>query len=221
MPGTEPVLADRPQPKRAALRQRWAELAYLHWPCDPDIVPRLLPDAVRVDTFDDAAWVGLIPCAMRNVRLGPTPREPCLAAVVEINVRTYIVDPLGLRSVWFFSLDVPWSVIVARTVVALLYCWSRTEYDADGVHRRYAFDRVWLRRTNASAEIEFAIGDAVDHAADLDHFLTARWTLLTRRLLPAPESSRGGGLPSPHGTPRTACCPGVDVEVGWLGRIRS
>ncbi|MBK9298383.1 MAG: DUF2071 domain-containing protein [Candidatus Microthrix sp.] len=31
----------------------------------------------------------------------------------EINVRTYVTDALGRRGVWFFSLDVPRSPIVA------------------------------------------------------------------------------------------------------------
>jgi uncharacterized protein len=244
-PATEPVLADPPPlPARAVLRQRWAELAYFHWPFEPDVVQRLLPDGVRVDIFDGAAWVGLIPFVMRDVRLGPTPPVPYLGTFVEINVRTYVVDPIGRRSVWFFSLDVPRSVIVAvaRTVFALPYCWSRTEYDADGAHRRYAMDRVWPRRTKASAEIEFTIGDPVEHVTELDHFLTARWALLTTRrhhlLYGRVHHQRwplhqlddfhlrqsvleAAGLPSPHGPPRTACSPGVDVEVSWLERVRS
>jgi uncharacterized protein YqjF (DUF2071 family) len=244
-PPIEPVLAEPPPlPNRAVLRQRWTELAYFHWPYDPDVVQRLLPDDVRVDTFDDAAWVGLIPFVMRDVRIGPTPAVPYLGTFVEINVRTYVVDPLGRRSVWFFSLDVPRSVIVAvaRTVFALPYCWSRTEYHADATQRRYAMTRRRPHRTNPSAEIEFTIGDPIDDVTDLDHFLTARWSLLTARrhrlLYGRVHHQRwplhhvddhhlrqsvveAAGLPSPTGAPHTACCPRVDVDVGWLERMRS
>jgi uncharacterized protein YqjF (DUF2071 family) len=197
---------------------------------------------VRVDTFDGAAWVGLIPFMMRNVQLGPTPPVPYLGTFVEINVRTYVIDPLGRRSVWFFSLDVPRSVIVAvaRTAFALPYCWSRTEYDADAAHRRYAMTRRWPRHTNASAEIDFTIGEPINDVTDLDHFLTARWSLLTsrrQRLLYGrvhherwplhsledyhlgQDVVEAAGLPSPTGEPRTACCSGVDVEVSWLERV--
>ncbi len=244
-PPTEPVLADSlPLPGRTVLRQRWSELAYFHWSYEPEVVQRLLPAGVRVDTFDDAAWVGLIPFVMRDVRIGPTPPVPFLGTFVEINVRTYVVDPLGRRSVWFFSLDVPRSAIVgvARTVFALPYCWSRTAYDADAAHRRYAMTRRWPRRTDASAEIEFTIGDPIERVTELDHFLTARWSLLTsrrRRLLYGrvhhqrwplhhvddhhvrQDVVEAAGLPSPTEEPHTACCPGVDVEVGWLERVRS
>ena len=90
----EPVLAEPPAlPSRAVLRQRWTELAYFNWPYEPGVVQRLLPDGVRVDTFDDVAWVGLIPFVMRAVRIGPTPPVPYLGTFVEINVRTYVVDP--------------------------------------------------------------------------------------------------------------------------------
>ncbi|MGI9645273.1 MAG: DUF2071 domain-containing protein, partial [Ilumatobacteraceae bacterium] len=175
--------------------------------------------------------------------LGPSPAVPYLGTFVEINVRTYVVDPHGRRSVWFFSLDVPRSVIVtvARTVFALPYCWSRTEYGADGARRRYALARRWPRGAGASAEIEFTIGDRMDAVNDLDHFLTARWSLLTsrrRRLLHGrvhherwplhriddhvvrQDVVEAVGLPSPVGDPWTACCPGVEVEVGWLERLR-
>jgi uncharacterized protein YqjF (DUF2071 family) len=146
--------------------------------------------------------------------------------------------------VWFFSLDVPRSVIVAvaRTVFALPYCWSRTEYDARCDHRRYSMDRVWPRRTDTSAEIDFTFGDPIEEVSDLDHFLTARWALLTTRgnhllygrvhherwpLRHIDEYSlrqsviEAAGLPSPTGSPRTACCPGVDVQVSRLERVRS
>lgn len=237
---TEPVLADPPPLlKRAVLSQRWAELAYFHWRYPPEDVQRLLPDGVRVDTFDGSAWVGLVPFVMRKVRIGPTPPVPYFGTFHEINVRTYVIDPRGRRAVWFFSLDVPRSAIVAvaRAVFALPYCWSRTEHTATGGHRRYTMSRRWPLRPSASAQLEFTIGDPMGEVSALDHFLTARWALLTNRrdrlLYGRVHHERwplyridahdvrqdvieAAGLPSPSGEPRTAYCPGVDVEVGRL-----
>ena len=239
----EPILPDPPPlPGRPVLRQRWAELAYFHWPYEPAAVERLLPGGVRVDTFDGTAWVGLVPFVMRDVRVGPTPPVPYLGTFVEINVRTYVVDPHGRRSVWFFSLDVPRSAIVAvaRTVFALPYCWSRTDCDARATRRRYEMTRRWPRTNAASAEIEFTIGAPIDDVTDLDHFLTARWSLLTRRgdrLLYGrvrherwplhrvdthnlhQDVVQAAGLPAPTGDVRALCCPGVEVEVGPLERV--
>lgn len=223
------------------MRQQWTELAYFHWPYAPEIVQQLLPAGVRVDTFEGSAYVGLVPFVMRDVRIGPTPPVPRLGTFVEINVRTYVVDPQGRRAVWFFSLDVPRTpvVAVARSVFALPYCWSRTEYDADGLDRRYAMTRRWPHSTRPSAEIEFSIGEPILHPTELDHFLTARWALLARRrrrLLygrvhhePWPlhrvdrwrlrgDVVEAAGLPSPVGEPLTACSPGVGVTIGRLER---
>ncbi len=245
MPLPEPVVADpRPLSRRAILRQRWTELAYFHWAYDPSDVQRLLPAGVTVDTFDGTAWVGLIPFVMRDVQLGPAPAIPYLGTFVEINVRTYVVDPLGRRSVWFFSLDVPRSVIVAvaRSFFALPYCWSGTEFVADGDRRRYRMDRRWPRGTRATADIEFTIGARLPDAeiGALDHFLSARWSLLTARrrglrygrvhhqrwplhriddFVVEQDVIQAAGLPSPLGPPRVLASPGVDVGLAWLESV--
>jgi uncharacterized protein YqjF (DUF2071 family) len=105
-----------------------------------DDVQRLLPDGLRVDTFDGSAWVGLIPFHMRAVRIGPGPIVPYLGSFVEINVRTYVTDADGHRGVWFFSLDVPRSPIVgvARTAFSLPYCWSAAGHTVASTPRRRA-----------------------------------------------------------------------------------
>ena len=233
-PATEPILADPPSlPGSVVLRQRWAELAYFHWPYEPDVVQRLLPDGVRVDTFDGAAWVGLIPFMMRNVQLGPTPPVPYLGTFVEINVRTYVIDPLGRRSVWFFSLDVPRSVIVvvARTAFALPYCLSHTEYDADAAHRRYAMTRRWpatptrRRRSNSlsasrsltsptsttSSPPDGRCSPAADSNCCTGESITSDGRCAIGRLALAPEH-RGGSGPS---QPDRGAAHGV---LSWGGR---
>ena len=101
----EPVRAEpAPWRRRTVLRQTWAELASFHWPYDPGLVDRWLPDGVSVDTFDGQAWVGLIPFEMQRVQLGRSPAVPYLGDFIEINVRTYVVDERGRRAVWFGSL---------------------------------------------------------------------------------------------------------------------
>ena len=236
----DPPLADR----RSVLRQGWTELAYFHWAYEPEVVQRRLPAGVTIDTFDGSAWVGLIPFEMRDVQLGPTPPVPWLGTFIEINVRTYVVDSLGRRAVWFFSLDVPRSAIVAvaRSVFALPYCWARASHVRDADEHRYEMRRRWPRRAGASAEMSFAVGDAIpdDDVSYLDHFLTARWALITQRrsrlLCGQVRHPRwplhrvedvhidqsvieAAGLPSPVGSPRALYSPGVDVEVAWFQNV--
>lgn len=241
----EPVTPDPPElNRRVVLRQQWADLAYFHWSYDPDVVRSRLPVGVEVDTFDGQAWVGLIPFEMRDVRIGRLPSPPPLANFIEINVRTYVVDPQGRRSVWFFSLDVPRSVIVAvaRTVFALPYCWARASHDHEGHRHRYRTERRWPRSTPARADMAFTVGERLDddQIGDLEHFLSARWSLLTRRrrrLLYGRVSHQrwplhrlddveidqtlieAAGLPTPTGKPHALWSPGVDVDLAWLEKL--
>ncbi|HVH54466.1 MAG TPA: DUF2071 domain-containing protein, partial [Actinomycetota bacterium] len=45
---------------RAVMVQRWDRLSFLHRPCDPEVVRRVLPQGLEIDTFDGVAWIGLI-----------------------------------------------------------------------------------------------------------------------------------------------------------------
>lgn len=226
------------------LRQRWEELAYFHWPYDPADVQRHLPDGVTVDTFDGQAWVGLIPFEMRRVQLGPMPPVPYLGDFIEINVRTYVIDPVGRRAIWFFSLDVPRSMIVgvARSVFALPYCFAHATHTVAGDHHQYTLQRRWPHAERPVADMRFTVGERIpdDEVDDLDHFLTARWALVTTRLgrlLYGPVNHprwplhhvhsveidqnviEAAGLPSPVGDPIGRYSPGVPVDIGWFETV--
>lgn len=203
-----------------------------------------MPEGINVDTFDGRAWVGLIPFEMRRVRLGPTPPIPWLGDFIEINVRTYVIDALGRRGVWFFSLDMPRSsiVAVARGAFALPYCWAKVRHERDGDRQRYTMTRRWPRRPDAHADLRYRVGTRLgdDEVGDLEHFLSARWALLTRRrrqLLygrvdhgPWPLHRvddieidqtvvEAAGLPTPEGPPHALYSPAVDVRIAWFSKV--
>ena len=170
---------------------------------------------------------------------------PYLGTFVEINVRTYVVDATGRRAVWFWSLDVPRSLIVgvARTAFALPYCWSpgAEHLEPEPGRHRYTMRRRWPAG-DANARIDFTVGAGIadDDVDELSHFLSARWGLLTTRrdrvlrgavshppwpLFEIDEHSidqtviEAAGLSTPTGEPHAMYSPGVDVEVGWLRRV--
>ena len=237
-PYAAPVIRDAercPDPVRSAvMRQRWLDLAYVHWRYDPAVVQALLPEGLEVDTFDGAAWVGLIPFSMRGIGLARGPAVPYLGSFAEVNVRTYV--RAGDRpGVWFFSLDVDRMLpaATARLTYRLPYCWGRTSHRRTGDTLTTVVRRRWPDRV-ADSELVIEMGDPVV-ADDLDVFLTARWGLYSRarrglryaavdhepwplrtaRLTAVDESLVvASGLPAPSGTPHVRASDGVSVRIG-------
>jgi uncharacterized protein len=218
--------------------QRWGLLTFLHWSFDPVDVQRLLPDWLEIETFDDRAWVGLVPFFMR-VSTGRGLSVPWASNFCETNVRTYARDDEGRSGIWFFSLDAARlaAVVVARTTYRLPYFWSDMTLSRNERGIAYSCHRRWPGPRGASSRATLTIGDpfATDELSEFDHFLTARWVLFSsteRRhrfaqawhepwplrcakvtevvdeLLPA------AGLPTPSGDPVVHYSEGADVRIG-------
>lgn len=99
-------LAARERPEGApVMRQRWAELLFLHWAWDPAEVQRTLPAGLTVDVWEGRAWLGVVPFFMRDVRPAWCPPVPGVSNFLELNLRTYVFDRWGRPGVWFYSLD--------------------------------------------------------------------------------------------------------------------
>jgi uncharacterized protein YqjF (DUF2071 family) len=126
--GADP-LAHRPWelPRRPwVMAMRWSDLLFLHWPLDPDALRSWIPPGLELDTFDGAAWLGVVPFRMSGVRPRCVPPLPGLSSFAELNLRTYVTTG-GKPGVWFFSLDAAsrFAVRAARRFFHLPY------YDAD------------------------------------------------------------------------------------------
>src|SRR5437764_4088089 len=108
------------------MRMRWSEVTFLHWTYEPDRVQRLLPPGLTAETFDDSAWVGLVPFRM-TVRASRGPAVPWVSFFPETNVRTYVRAVDGSTGIWFFSLDAaqPGAVVTARSWLGPPYEWAR------------------------------------------------------------------------------------------------
>ena len=92
--------------------------------------------------------------------------------------------------------------------------------------------------------MSFTVGSQIpaDDVTELDHFLSARWALVTQRrsrllygrvnhprwplhhvhdVTVRQDVLESAGLPSPHGPPHAFYSPGVDVEVAWFSDVRA
>ena len=108
------------------MKQEWRRLTFLHWSYDPEVVQRLMPEGLTVETYDGKAWVALVPFEMMAK---PTrgPELPWASHFWETNVRTYVTGPDGRMGVWFLSLDASrfGAMAAARIAYSLPYFWSR------------------------------------------------------------------------------------------------
>jgi uncharacterized protein YqjF (DUF2071 family) len=227
---------------RCTMRNRWTDLTFLHWSYDPAAVQALLPPGLTVDTFDDRAWVALVPFVM-HVRPPVGPELPWLSHFAETNVRTYVRAADGTAGVWFFSLDasrLP-AVATARTTYHLPYFWSRMGYERDGDRVTYTCRRRWPGPGPSSAvTVRIGAPYAADELGDRDHWMTARWRLYSRRRVGLRSALAehevwplhraevvhlddglvaAAGLPAPEGPPVVHWSPGVHVRIGVPRRL--
>lgn len=215
------------------MSQTWRRLTFLHWPYEPKLVRPLLPPRLELDTFADAAWVGLVPFEIHSLR--NIPHFP------ETNVRTYVIGPDGSRAVWFFSLDADRliAVIGARALYRLPYYWASMAVTPERDAIRYRSQRRWPHSSLATTDMLVQPGERYQapELADRDHFLTARYRLYTvsrGRLAHAQiEHSpwplaratvsewhqtliEAAGLPPPEGRPLVHYSAEINVKIGHL-----
>jgi uncharacterized protein YqjF (DUF2071 family) len=215
----------------------WRDLTFVHWSYDPGAVQSLLPPGLEVETFDDRAWVGLVPFHMvvSHPRFGAV---PWVSRFLETNVRTYVRGPNGEVGVFFFSLEAErlGAVIVGRGAYGVPYYWAHMHARADGERRTYVTHRRWPDRGARSA-LEIEIGEPISKAdvSEFEHYLTARWALFgvrrgavtfaradhprwslhrARLLAYRDELIPAAGLPDPAGEPVVHWSGGVSVRIG-------
>ncbi len=167
-----------------AVRMSWTDLLFLHWRVPADGVQRLLPDGVEVDRFDGETWIGLVPFTMTDCVFRGFRFVPGLRRFHECNVRVY-VRVGGRPGVWFLSLDAQHllPVLGGRYRWNLNYVYSRFDVShADDVHR-YALRRRPGPWPAGRTSIRWRTGARrpVSQAGSLEHFLTERYWLFTRR----------------------------------------
>jgi uncharacterized protein YqjF (DUF2071 family) len=216
--------------------QTWRSLTFLHWAYEPTVIRRLLPKGLELETFDGAAWIGLTPFLLVNLRPPLIPALPWVSHFPEMNVRTYVRGRDGKPGIWFFTLEADrlLAVLGARTLYRLPYRWARMRVREDDGLVNYESDRL-TPFGNGRARIVIRPGVRMQ-AGQFDNFLTARYRLYTqagKRLGHAdiehePWPLRGAEVvrldqdviehstvPKPMGKPVAHFSREVHVRIGW------
>lgn len=225
------------------MRMRWEDLLFAHWPIEPDALRPFLPAALELDTFDGAAYLGIVPFRMADVAPRGLPAIPRFSSFPELNVRTYVTSQ-GRPGVWFLSLDAASrpTVIGARRFFQLPYVHARMSCRHDGPDIVYRSDRRDHAAEPATFAARYRPSGPVEYAAagSLDDWLTARWRLFAQapgdasapvqrseiRHAPWPlqpataeidadDLAAAHGLTLPGGPPQLRFARRVDVRAWW------
>lgn len=167
------------------MKQKWHDLLFIHWPVPVGQLRPHVPARLEIETYDNSAWLGVVPFRMSGIRLHGSPPLPGASAMPELNVRTY-VRAEGKPGVWFFSLDAtnPLAVMAARRFFHLPYFRAAMRCQ----HRPGGEIVYTSRRTDAQTRSEakpaefrgrYAPAGDVFHArsGSIEYFLTERYCL--------------------------------------------
>ena len=223
-------------------RQRWSGLLFLHWKVEASAVQATLPPGLFVDTFEGAAYLGIVPFFMERVRPAWLPPLPWVSWFLELNVRTYVHDREGRPGVWFYSLDCnqPLAVAIARRFFHLPYFHAKMRATRrDGAveyhsQRRgtptlssYAWQPDDDTREAAPGSLEFFLVERyVLFSTDRSGALHSGWVhhqsyRISHAVVPefSVEPARQAGFDLAGPPISTLCASAVDVSIFALGKL--
>jgi uncharacterized protein YqjF (DUF2071 family) len=179
-----PASSNRPWPAPTTpwlMVQKWHDLLFMHWRVEERQLREKIPAALKIDTFDGSAWVGIVPFRMSGIRVRSLPPIPGASTFPELNLRTYVCAR-GKPGVWFFSLDAASALAVwgARRLFHLPYFRAQMSVSL----REDGFIDYRSSRTHMGAPIADLrtrynpVGDALAaQPGSLEHFLAERYCL--------------------------------------------
>lgn len=110
------------------MKQTWSDLLFAHFPIKYEVLRKLVPGALELDSYEGVCWVGVVPFRMSGVKLRGLPPIPGTDQFPELNVRTYVTID-GKPGIYFFSLDADnWLAVKgARTFFHLPYHYAKMD----------------------------------------------------------------------------------------------
>lgn len=237
-------LAIRERPSgRPIMHQDWGKLLFMHWRMEEKLLRSLIPQALKIDTFNGSAWIAVTPFTMWDIRALPPllPPVPGLSSMHELNVRTYVYLD-NVPGVWFFSLDCnnAAATLAARTFYFLPY--YKAEIKLEEEDERIDYSLVRTDEPAAELQASWTIGKALPESqpGSLEFFLTERyclysehqgdlyrarihhepWPLQQAKLISLSSSMiESNGLPTPKGDPLLHYSEQINVDIWPLKRV--
>jgi uncharacterized protein YqjF (DUF2071 family) len=163
------------------MRQSWVDLLFAHWRVDHTLLRAAVPQPLELDLFEENAWVGVVPFAIRDLGIRNLPGIPTATNFLELNVRTY-VRYNGKPGVYFFTLEASSALAVtaARTGFGLPYHDAQMQMKHNNGWIEYISTRSGGETDRAFSARYRPVGDPSEpQNGSLEHFLTERYALFT------------------------------------------
>ena len=125
------------------MKQIWSDLLFAHYPIKFEVLRKLVPEALHLDSYNGMCWMGVVPFRMSGIRLRGLPSIPGTDQFPELNVRTYVTLD-GKPGVYFFSLDAAnWLAVKgAKTLYHLPYWHADMEIKNSGTNIEFKSKRL-------------------------------------------------------------------------------
>lgn len=175
-------MRERPPRRAPVMYQKWLDLLFLHWEFSPEVIQSTLPPGLYVDTFEDKAYLGVVPFFMRDVRPRFFPSVAGVSNFQELNVRTYVHDSHGTPGVWFYSLDANQYLAVkaARFFFNLPYFYAKMAAEFNPANHEVSYSS-YRRGTDAGLKTFFRYRPTSETSSaspgSLEFFLVERYLL--------------------------------------------
>lgn len=85
------------------MKQTWLDTLFIHYPVKKELLSKLVPSALSIDTYNNIGWISIVPYLTSSVRVRGLPTLPGINRFAGFNVRTY-VSLNGKPGIFFFSL---------------------------------------------------------------------------------------------------------------------
>lgn len=162
------------------MKQTWNDLLFAHYPIKLEVLRKLVPDLLPLDSFNGMGWIGVVPFHMTDIRLRGLPPIPGTDRFPELNVRTYVTLN-GKPGVYFFSLDA--TNRLAVKVAQMFYHLPYLAADINVQHDGTKIDFESRRRSDADVNLMCSYRPISKpyYAAkgSFDYWMTERYCLYT------------------------------------------
>jgi uncharacterized protein YqjF (DUF2071 family) len=159
--------------------QEWNKAIFLHWKVPADLLRRLIPKDLELDTFEQEAWISVVAFTMEKIRPKNLPAFPPVSNFHEINVRTYVTHN-NKPGVYFLNIEAQ-----KRVSAKLSKLLSGLPYEKAAMKRipgntRHAYTSE-LKTKGFAFRTSYTVFDQPVEKTELDLWLTERYCLYLDR----------------------------------------